>query len=127
MLRMKNTVLLSVVVFLAGIISFARALPQDTGRLFQDDPIASMLDSLMQLKFFEPSAKPYSAKTAKYNFAADSIPYYDDPAYEQRMAKLDAQSPFDLMYNMQVRQYIDMYAYKKRNIVSKMLDRKSVV
>lgn len=119
---MKNTMFLTIFIFVSGMgfpaYTFATP-PQDTGKIFIDDPIASVLDSLMQLKFFEPLAKPY--KTSKYNFSPDSIPCYDESVYEQRMVKLDVQSPFDFVYNPQVRQYIDMYAYKKRNSVSKML------
>ncbi len=87
--------------------------------LFHDDPIASMLDSLMRMKFFDQNPKPLAAN--KYNYAPDFIPNPDDAAIESRLKKLDASSPFDLVYNDQVKQYIQMYTMKKRYIVSRML------
>lgn len=87
---------------------------------YQDDPIAAMLDSLVRLNVFEKSSKPF-VKNNKYNFPEDSIPLYSDAVIAQRLAKLDAQSPFDLVYNDQVKGYINMYAVRKRVLVSKVL------
>jgi membrane-bound lytic murein transglycosylase D len=85
-----------------------------------DDPIAAMLDSLERLNYFEKGyVKP--SKNSKYHFAADSVPRYDDMVYESRLAKLDAQSPFDLVYNDAVRGYIELYAVRKRELVSRMM------
>ena len=118
-------ILFSVIFILIGgvkICTYASpGFPQDTGKVFQDDPIAAMLDSLVQINFFDQVSKPYSVKNSKYNFAPDSVPVYDVAIYEQRMAKIDAQSPFDLVYNDHVRQYVNMYANKRRLSVSKML------
>src|ERR1051326_8525231 len=86
---------------------------------FQDDPVASALDSLVQLNVFEKYTKPY-VKNNKYNFAPDSIPVYDEATIASRLAKLDAQSPFDLVYNADVKKYINMYL-NRRQLVSRML------
>ena len=93
--------------------------PKDSsGIIFSDDPIASMLDSLSSVKF---SYKPdYSLKN-KYNFPIDSVPNYSDSIYSLRLAKLDAESPFDLIYNNAVRSYIELYAVRRRAMVSRML------
>lgn len=88
----------------------------------QDDPIAVMLDSLHSLNLFEKGiTKNPFPKNNKYQFDADSIPKYDDMIYEARLAKLDAASPFKLEYNPTVKLYIDMYAVRKRNQVSRMM------
>lgn len=79
---------------------------------FQDDPIAASLDSLSHLNFFE---KGYDVvKSGNYHFAPDSIPWYSDAVYTERMAKLDANSPFDLQFNDVVKQYIYLYARRKQ-------------
>lgn len=91
-------------------------------QIAKDDPVASMLDSLATKKFLEKAwSKPQSPKNKKYQFAPDSIPQADDFVYEARLAKLDAVSPFDLQYNPTVKAYIEMYAYRRREQVSKML------
>jgi membrane-bound lytic murein transglycosylase D len=86
---------------------------------YKDDPVAMVLDSLLQLNIFEKHTKPY-AKNSKYNFAPDSIPVYDEATIAARLAKLDAQSPFDLVYNKDVDRYIDMYLGKRQHM-SRML------
>ena len=87
-----------------------------------DDPIAAMLDSLSSQKMFETAfSKPVFPKNNKYKFGVDSIPLYDDYTYQARLAKLDANSPFDLVYNEHVKGFINMYAFRKRESVSRMM------
>mgnify|MGYP000994445456 CR=1 FL=1 len=65
-----------------------------------DNPVAAMLDSLANQKILEKAlAKPVYPKTNKYKYTEDSIPRFEDFVYESRLAKLDANSPFDLVYN----------------------------
>jgi membrane-bound lytic murein transglycosylase D len=105
---------------LAGVLALPAGLKAQGDYSYPDDPIAAMLDSLVRLNIFEKSAKPFD-KNNKYNFPIDSIPMYSDAVIAQRLAKLDAQSPFDLVYNDQVKGYINMYAVRKRVLVSKVL------
>ncbi|MDI1354652.1 MAG: transglycosylase SLT domain-containing protein [bacterium] len=87
-----------------------------------ENPIADMLDSLSTQKMFETAfSKPVFPKNNKYHFAEDSIPLYDDYTYQARIAKLDAVSPFDLIYNPHVKGFIDLYALRKRESVSRMM------
>lgn len=87
-----------------------------------DDPIAAMLDSLANQKMFETAfSKPVFPKNNKYKFTQDSIPKYDDYSYQARLAKLDALSPFDLVYNDHVKGFINLYAVRKRESVSRMM------
>jgi membrane-bound lytic murein transglycosylase D len=85
---------------------------------FKDDPVAAMLDSLSRLNFF---GKPVKPAKFKYNYAPDSIPRFDNLIYESRIAKMDAASPFDFVYNEPVRSFIDLYTLRKRALVSRML------
>jgi len=87
-----------------------------------DDPIAALLDSLASQKMFEKAFnKPVIPKNNKYHFAPDSIPRYDDYTYQSRIAKLDVNSPFDLVYNEHVKGFINLYAFRKRESVSRMM------
>src|SRR3972149_4683666 len=86
---------------------------------FKDDPVAAALDSLVQLNVFEKYTKPY-ATNSNYKFSPDSIPVYDDATIMERLEKLDAQSPFDLVYNGDVKKYINLYL-NRRTTISKML------
>jgi membrane-bound lytic murein transglycosylase D len=85
-------------------------------------PIADMLDSLSTQKMFETAfSRPIFPKNNKYKFAQDSVPRYDDYTYQTRLAKLDAISPFDLVYNPHVKGFIDLYTVRKRESVSRMM------
>ena len=86
-----------------------------------DDPVAVMLDSLENKKVLEIAfSKPAFPKNNKFR-TPDSIPHYDDYTFEARLAKLDAVSPFDLVYNPHVRGFIDLYLNRKRELMSRML------
>ncbi len=87
-----------------------------------DDPVAAMLDSLANMKVLEYAfQKPTFPKNNKYHFEADSVPRYDDYTFETRLAKLDAVSPFDLVYNSHVKGFIDLYTIRRRTLVSRMM------
>ncbi|MBI3501512.1 MAG: LysM peptidoglycan-binding domain-containing protein [Bacteroidetes bacterium] len=94
-------------------------LKDSSGIIFSDDPIASMLDSLSHLKIFEKTALQIHPN--KYHFPLDSVPNYSDSVYAMRLAKLDAESPFYLIYNNAVRSYIELYAVRKRGLVERVL------
>src|ERR1700744_547230 len=115
MLRKKAFILPMLVSFL--LTGRIVAMPHDTlskkdSLKFADDPIAANLDSLAHLSFFENGYDV--VKSSVYHFSSDSIPWYSDNVFNERMARLDANSPFDLVYNNVVKEYIEMYALRKR-------------
>jgi membrane-bound lytic murein transglycosylase D len=114
-----------VILFCMLCIGFPFYVVSQTGfepQQFQDDPIAAALDSLHKLNMFEKGyAKIVYPKNSKYHFSTDSIPRYDDMVYESRLSRLNTASPFDLEYNPAVKMYIEMYAIRKRTLVSKMM------
>lgn len=100
-----------------------------TGSLFAqntltitDNPVAAMLDSLANQKVLEKAlSKPVYPKVNKYKYAVDSVPRFEEFVYESRLAKLDANSPFDLVYNPHVKGFIELYAVRKRELVSRVM------
>ena len=111
-----RTAFLAVLVSLSGVAS---AHLSDT--TFVDDPVAAMLDSLARNKYISSLPKVSTPRNNKFNFAADSVPRYDDIVIEARLAKFNNQSPFDMVYNKDVRAYIDMYTLRRRGTVERML------
>jgi len=88
----------------------------------QDDPIVAMLDSLQLTKFFECNS--YLSDSCMFdmaNYKSGYIPYFDELVYEARLAKLDEETPFDLLYNSAVKAYIDMYSLRRRVLVSRLI------
>lgn len=119
---MKKAYILSLLVTVF-IVGRSVALPHDTlgknnSAIFADDPIAANLDSVAHLNFFE---KGYDFVKSPYHYAADSIPWFSDKVFSDRMAKMDANSPFGFVYNDVVKEYIEMYAVRKRVLTSRVL------
>jgi len=83
----------------------------------QNDPIVEMLDSLVTLN---QVIRFNSIKTHGEGVTTKTdLPYYSDEIYQQRMAQM--YSPIPLEYNNEVKQYIDLYAYKKRALTSRVM------
>jgi membrane-bound lytic murein transglycosylase D len=98
----------------------------DTNQLGQliikDSPIISALDSLVNIKYFKDH--PFTTDTSILNtngFNPFDVPVYPDSIYQQRIEKLNHETPMDLVFNRQVKNFIHLYAVKKRELTSKVL------
>jgi membrane-bound lytic murein transglycosylase D len=80
------------------------------------------LDSLAASKFFtnEDFTSDVS-KLNKYNFPADSIPVYPDSIIKKRIEFMNLHSPFEFVYNEQVKAYVDLYSLKRRSLAARMM------
>ena len=111
---------------LCSVITFAqdplRADSSFRRQFVEDDPVVIMLDSLATLKVFQNSSY-LSTPSSRANpvYTDDRIPYFSDSVYRERISSMSIQSPFEYVYNADVRQFIDMYAYKKRGLTSRIL------
>jgi len=88
----------------------------------EDDPVTSMLDSLAGLKIFENSKylKTGTSEHTDFNNPGE-IPYFTDSVYRDRINGMGLQSPFEYVYNADVRKFIDLYAYKRRSLTARIL------
>ena len=87
-----------------------------------NDRVMDMLDSLVFLTFYTDTE--FTTDTAKlnvYNFAPDYIPTYPDSLVEARIETLGREMLMEMGYNKYVKNYIDVYAYKRRDLVSRVL------
>jgi len=111
---MKKFLYISVLIFFIAPISQAQ--------ISNSDPIVEMLDSLDLVSFFKNNKFTTNRNELNiYNFKEDEIPEYSEEEIKKRIEKLDALSPFSLQYNASVKSFIDVYAKKRRNLVSRML------
>jgi membrane-bound lytic murein transglycosylase D len=88
----------------------------------EDDPIVAMLDSLAQQKFW--GSFEFVTDTASLNvnnYSRNEVPVFNDSVYEARIASLNAETPFELVYNNDVKRWIHLYANKRRDLTSRML------
>ncbi len=90
--------------------------------LIEDSPIVSMLDSLLTIKYFSSSFLiEDSSYLNVYKFPEDFIPEYSDSIYEARIDILNAETPIELTFNKNVKNYILLYGKRKRDLTMKML------
>lgn len=108
-------------------IQIFASTPIDTSGTFEllmrDSQILRTIDSLTYLKFYQKQFFIFDSMYthAESEFAADEIPDYPDSVYAQRIAYLNSQTPFELTYNKEVKNFIYLYANKKRNLTARML------
>lgn len=89
----------------------------------QDLPLSAHLDSLMVLHLFQSVAA--EAVEPQTLITLDSVQraaiQFSDSTYRVRMESLDQASPLDLKYNTTVRSFIDLYALRRRDQLSRMM------
>ncbi|HNW88526.1 MAG TPA: transglycosylase SLT domain-containing protein [Bacteroidales bacterium] len=117
-------ILSSIICFSASAFPFSSPLPQHQpdSTFLKDNPVVAQLDSLATLAFFTNST--FTTDVSKlniYHFPADSVPVYSDSVYSKRITNMGVNSPFEYVYNQQVRNYIDVYSVKKRKLTSRLL------
>lgn len=109
------------IIFTAFSLFCLNAPAQQDTIIFSDDPIAAMLDSLAHNHYIRSIPRQQSHSNNKFHYTQDSVPSADPIVIEARLAKLNAQSPFDLVYNNDVQNYINLYVVRKRDLVERML------
>ena len=88
----------------------------------EDDPVVSMLDSLATLKVFRNSIYQIPGSNQQSpTYSDDQIPYFPDSVYRERITGMSIESPFEYVYNSDVKQFIDLYAYRKRGLTARIL------
>jgi len=84
--------------------------------------ILSNLDTLNNLWFIKASTHQRNKRaTALPQFQPNTIPDYPDSVYESRLKKMSVNTPMAYVYNDKVRAFINLYAFRKRDLVEKML------
>jgi membrane-bound lytic murein transglycosylase D len=87
-----------------------------------DDPVTAMLDSLANLRIFESkSFLNTNLNQSTRSYSGNDINYFPDSVYRERITEMSLQSPFEYVYNTEVRNFIDLYAYRKRGLTERIL------
>lgn len=82
------------------------------------DPIAATLDSLVNLTYIQRLGTS-GQNGANGNFKPTETPVYADDIYRKRIQKI--QSPIPLTFNSEVKEYINLYAVKKRGLTERVM------
>ena len=91
-------------------------------KIIEDDAVVSMLDSLATLKVFSDGSSPHALKYPAWsNYTETDIPYFSDSVYAARIAVMNENSPFEYVYNYEVKKFIELYAVRKRKLTARIL------
>ncbi len=115
----KSACLIIALVLTAGGDARSQGQPENSAVSTNDDPISSMLDSLVNLSYIQRINYAAAGSQQTNSFQPYEVPTYADDIYKKRIEKI--QTPIPLTYNSQVRQYIDMYALKKRALTERVM------
>jgi membrane-bound lytic murein transglycosylase D len=116
-----------VFLFLIPLFAFGQVpiRPDSTYRvkpLIEDDQVVLMLDSLANLKIFEDSQFPNAGQYQNWSTYADTdIPTFPDSVYRERIAQMNDQSPFEYVFNHEVKKFIELYGFRKRKLTARIL------
>jgi len=101
--------------------------PDVAQKILDDSTPVLMLDSLNNIPYFKDYLFTTDTSLLNvYKFPVDQVPTYDNETYKERLEKLNRETPIELTYNKTVRNYIDLYAVKKRVLTSKILGLKEI-
>jgi len=90
--------------------------------IWKDSQVLAMLDSLANLKYYGD----YDFITDRdslnvYGFALNEVPSYPDSVMAARIDSLNMETTVELAFNRVVKDYIYLYANKKRDLSARML------
>lgn len=90
--------------------------------LTPDMPIVRALDSVANIMFFQDNyLAPDNELHAFYQSPLEQTPYFADSVIARRIEELDRMSPFEMVYNQHVKDFIELYAVRKRALTSRVL------
>ncbi len=87
-----------------------------------DSQVLAMLDSLSMLKYYGDMAFITDVDSLNvYGFAPGQVPTWPDEVLAARIDSLNRETTIELTFNRHVKNYIDLYAVKKRDLTSRIL------
>ena len=89
---------------------------------FKESEVMKMLESLGSIPYFgEDYLHLDSSQMNIYGYDHGEIPVFDDSVYMERIEYLASQTTLPLVYNAQVKRFIDLYAVKRRALTGRLL------
>jgi len=90
--------------------------------IWKDSPVLAMLDSLSALKYYGDYGFITDRDSLNiYGFAHDEVPTYPDSVLARRIDSLNMETPVELTFNRVVKNYINLYAKRKKELTARML------
>ncbi len=116
------------IVFFIFFLSGFAALAQPTGSgegsfsIQKDDPAIQAIDRILVAGYLNHYCfSTDSTLLNPFGYEKDQLPSFTAEIISQRMKNLDAETPFDLVYNATVQGFIDLYAVRRKDVTAKVL------
>lgn len=90
--------------------------------IFKKSELMEMFESLGSIPYFGDHYLCLDSSDMNvYGYDYGEIPVFDDDIYKQRIERLATQTTLPLVYNVQVRRFIELYAMKRRALTGRLL------
>jgi len=90
--------------------------------IWKDSPVLAMLDSLAALRYYGDYEFIIDRDSLNiYGFSPDEVPSYPDSVVAARIDSLNQETTIELAFNKVIKDYIYLYANKKRDLTARML------
>ena len=95
----------------------------NSGKAVVDESaVMEMLDMVSNISYFKDVYLDIDTAVMNiYDYGRDEVPVFEDTIYQQRIEALARETTIPLIYNTQVRSFIDLYAVRRRQQTSRML------
>lgn len=94
---------------------------QSAGPLLKDNPILANIDSMMASKMYKNLGKSHTSYNYKTVFTgSESTDNTPEWVYKERFEKMNENSSFHFVYNEEVKQWLDLYAKRRKGLTSRM-------
>ena len=94
----------------------------DTVVDIENSEVTKMFESLVKLPYFGNDYLQFdSVEMNIYGYDYSEIPVFPDSVYRQRIQQLATQTTLPLVFNSYVKNYIELYAVKRRGLTGRLL------
>ena len=94
----------------------------DTVVDIENSEVTKMLESLVKLPYFGNDYLQFdSVEMNIYGYDYGEVPVFPDSIYRQRIQRLATQTTLPLVFNPHVKNYIELYAIKRRGLTGRLL------
>ena len=94
----------------------------DTIEDIEDAEVTKMFEALVKIPYFGNEYLQFdSVEMNIYGYDSGEIPMFPDSVYRQRIEYLASQTTLPLVYNNNVKKFIELYAVKRRGLTGRML------
>ena len=96
--------------------------PNNVFNLSSDNPEVAEIDRILVSSYLNHYCFSVDPSVLNaYGYASETVPTFSVDMVASRMAVLDKNTPFNLVYNNTVQGFIDLYAVRRRDITTKVL------